>query len=135
MALLPDDETRVVLLPFPGEDALASDYINANYVDGYARAKEFIAAQAPTAATAADWWRLVWQERVRVVVALCALREAGLEKCFQYWPSAGGAAAHGPVAVTCAREDAFPDFVVRELRAARGDQTRQVSAHATPPPL
>ncbi|KAI6181813.1 hypothetical protein M3Y98_00869400 [Aphelenchoides besseyi] len=77
------DATRVVLkLNVPPE----TDYIHANYVrmDGVDRT--FIAAQGPLESTASDFWRMVFQENVEMIVMLCRCEENEKVKCFQYWP-------------------------------------------------
>ncbi|CAL1265307.1 unnamed protein product [Larinioides sclopetarius] len=77
------DQTRVRLssdLDIPG-----SDYINANFVEGYREKKLYICAQAPLKNTICDFWRMIWQQGVSVVVMLTGLEENGEEKCAQYW--------------------------------------------------
>lgn len=46
----------------------------------------FIAAQAPLNNTVGDFWQMVWQEGVRVVVMLTRLVEAHRHKSAMYWP-------------------------------------------------
>lgn len=59
------DHTRVVLkAEMPGD----SDYINANFVDGFDHKKAYISTQGPLERTIRDQWRVVWQEHVRVIV-------------------------------------------------------------------
>jgi len=52
-----------------------SDYINANYVDGYRRSGAYIATQAPLPETFADFWRMVWEQRCGAVVMMTRLEE------------------------------------------------------------
>lgn len=58
------EETRVVLK----SDSNESDYINANYVDGFDHIKAYISTQGPLEKTVKDQWRLLWQQKVRVIV-------------------------------------------------------------------
>jgi protein tyrosine phosphatase len=60
-----DDQTRVKLSSIEGEDG--SDYINATYVGLNA---EYIATQAPTPASLADFWRMVFERNSHIIVML-----------------------------------------------------------------
>lgn len=71
--VLPFDHSRVCLPSIPGVDG--SDYINANYVDGFARSREYICCQGPLKHTIHDFWRMVWTENTTVIVM--ATREIG----------------------------------------------------------
>lgn len=82
--VLPYESTRVCLEPIRGQDG--SDYINANYVDGYRLRNAYIATQAPLKATVDDFWRMVWEHNSTIIVMLTKLRENGQEKCEHYWP-------------------------------------------------
>nr|ACE75253.1 protein tyrosine phosphatase [Glyptapanteles flavicoxis] len=74
------DHSRVVL---DAEDG--SDYIHANWIDGFEEPKKFIATQGPMENTTADFWKLVWQQRCHVIVMLTPTIVNGEEKCHQYW--------------------------------------------------
>ncbi|CAH8616143.1 unnamed protein product [Schistosoma intercalatum] len=81
------DHSRVVLQSIdcvPG-----SDYINANYIDGYRRMNAYIATQGPTPETFSDFWRMIWEQRVSIIVMMTRLEERSRVKCDQYWPSRG----------------------------------------------
>nr|XP_027213329.1 tyrosine-protein phosphatase Lar-like [Penaeus vannamei] len=66
--VLPYDYNRVVLEPLP--DSPDSDYINASYVDSLLTPKAYVATQGPLENTIADFWRMAWQEKTRLIVML-----------------------------------------------------------------
>lgn len=41
----------------------------------------------PLECTVKDFWRMVWQENIAIVVMTTNIREKGTMKCFQYWPA------------------------------------------------
>ncbi|CAF3445160.1 unnamed protein product [Rotaria socialis] len=82
--ILPYENTRVCLSPIRGIDG--SDYINASYIDGYRLKNGYIATQGPLDETIEDFWRMIWEHNVTIIVMLTKLKEMGREKCAQYWP-------------------------------------------------
>ncbi|KAH8350288.1 hypothetical protein KR067_013028, partial [Drosophila pandora] len=78
----PDDKNRVIL----DIDAEGSDYINASFVDGHTRKKEYIATQGPKPESVMDFWRMVLQYNVRIIVQVTQFREGNIIKCHEYFP-------------------------------------------------
>ena len=60
------DHTRVILSQVEGVPH--SDYINANYLDGYQKKKAYIACQGPLPDTVNDFWRMVWEHRTGTII-------------------------------------------------------------------
>uniref|UniRef100_A0A671L0X8 Receptor-type tyrosine-protein phosphatase F n=1 Tax=Sinocyclocheilus anshuiensis TaxID=1608454 RepID=A0A671L0X8_9TELE len=81
------DHSRVVLTPVDGVPG--SDYINANYTDGYRKQNAYIATQGPLPETLSDFWRMVWEQRASTIVMMTRLEEKTRVKCDQYWPVRG----------------------------------------------
>ncbi|XP_039670689.1 receptor-type tyrosine-protein phosphatase F isoform X22 [Perca fluviatilis] len=91
------DHSRVVLTSV---DAVpGSDYINANYIDGYRKQNAYIATQGPLPETLSDFWRMVWEQRSHTIIMMTRLEEKSRVKCDQYWPSRG-TETYGMIQVT-----------------------------------
>ncbi|CAK1595494.1 unnamed protein product [Parnassius mnemosyne] len=112
------DQTRVKLSQVDGISG--SDYINANYVMGYKERKQFICAQGPTDTTVNDFWRMIWEHGLELIVMLTNLEEYSKVKCSKYWPDEGrGPRAFGNITVHHVTEKRYSDYIVRELRITK----------------
>ncbi|XP_053369169.1 receptor-type tyrosine-protein phosphatase S isoform X13 [Clarias gariepinus] len=104
------DHSRVILAPIDG--IAGSDYINANYIDGYRKQNAYIATQGPLPETFGDFWRMVWEQRAATVVMMTRLEEKSRIKCDQYWPSRG-TETYGMTQVTLLDTIELATFCVR----------------------
>uniref|UniRef100_A0A8C1CEH6 protein-tyrosine-phosphatase n=1 Tax=Cyprinus carpio carpio TaxID=630221 RepID=A0A8C1CEH6_CYPCA len=109
------DHSRVILQPM--EDDPSSDYINANYIDGYQRPSHYIATQGPVHETVYDFWRMIWQEQSACIVMVTNLVEVGRVKCYKYWPD--DAEVYGDFKVTFVEVEPLAEYVVRTFTLER----------------
>ncbi|ETE66696.1 Receptor-type tyrosine-protein phosphatase H, partial [Ophiophagus hannah] len=111
--VLPYDHARVQLT-LKQEDP-HSDYINASYMPGYKKEKEFIAAQGPLPATLHDFWRMIWEQRIATIVMLTNCVENGRVKCEHYWPLDYTPCTYDDIIVSVITETILPDWTIRDL--------------------
>jgi tyrosine-protein phosphatase 2/3 len=80
--IFPYDHTRVRLQNVPQGGC---DYFNASHVKASYSNRRYISTQAPIPATFTDFWRVIWEQDVRVIVMLTAEKEGGQVKAHPYW--------------------------------------------------
>nr|CAD7439153.1 unnamed protein product [Timema bartmani] len=122
------DHSRVLLSQIDGDPC--SDYINANFVDGYKQKNAFISTQGPLPKTTCDFWRMVWEQQVLMVVMTTRAVERGRTKCAQYWEEEeGGVSTHSNFQVTTGTIEQHPDYTVSSLRLTntKTQESREVS--------
>ncbi|XP_059477291.1 receptor-type tyrosine-protein phosphatase epsilon-like isoform X2 [Neocloeon triangulifer] len=117
------DETRVRLKV---RGAAVSDYINANYVDGFNKSKAYIATQGPKKTTLVDFWSMIWHESVDLIVMVANVIENGKVKCEKYWPDIEQTVCHGSFKIQNLSETIHLDFMERSLVISNGDESRQI---------
>lgn len=122
--ILAFDHSRVKLLPLDDEEG--SDYINANYMPGYQSKREYIAAQGPLPGTKDDFWRMIWEQNVSVVVMVTQAVERGRIKSEIYWPTGTDPVYFGDLVVQLRSESNLSDYILRILDVQLGEQKREV---------
>ena len=99
--LIPLEAHRVHILPrTPGAEG--SDYINATFLTGFSRLREFIITQHPIWDTVPDFWQMIWDHNVQTIVMLSSVID---EKEFpQFWPDKEDEADYGSFKVKLIEE-------------------------------
>lgn len=127
--ILPFDHSRVKLLPLDDEEG--SDFINANFIPGYTSRREYIATQGPLPATKDDFWRMVWEQNVDIIVMLTRCVEKGKRKCDEYWPEVVQEPVYsGDLILNVQSESTLSDYVIRIIEIKLKEQTRTVRQFA-----
>ncbi|CAG2170650.1 unnamed protein product, partial [Oppiella nova] len=153
---LSNDHT-IVKLDFKG-DVIGSDYINANFISGFNSDEEYIACQAPLHSTVNDFFRMIIEHNVRIVVTLTQCIEKGrlvTSKCEKYWPSSDDpddddmdrgddstgsntrsskkaipSMQFGDIAIELVSEEAIEsEFIIRELKLIKGDSHHSLTQY------
>lgn len=126
--VLPNEETRVVLQEIPNDPG--SDYINANFITGEkSNKKRYISTQGPLAHTITDFWRMIWEQHVSVIVMLTKEVENGKIKCNRYWPEEN-TLTFDNITVTFVKRQEEPQLIVRTFtvtNAQSPDVTRELT--------
>ncbi|KAL5277739.1 hypothetical protein ACFFRR_002766 [Megaselia abdita] len=107
-----------------------SDYINANFVDGYKQKNAYISTQGPLPKTSHDFWRMIWEQQCLLIVMTTRVMERGRIKCGQYWePLEDSVCQFGDYQVRTFSVDSNDDYTVAslQLRNVKTDEVRSVS--------
>ncbi|XP_016159648.1 PREDICTED: tyrosine-protein phosphatase non-receptor type 22 [Ficedula albicollis] len=123
--ILPFDHSRVELSLITSDTD--SHYINANFIKGVYGPRAYIATQGPLPTTVTDFWRMIWEYEVLVVVMACMEFEMGKKKCERYWAEVDGSPLHcGPFSITCEAEEKRNEYVIRTLKVTLNEATRTI---------
>lgn len=122
--MYPYDANRVILKV--DEGTTNSDYINASYVHGFDKKKEYIAAQGPfTQETVCDFWKMIWQQNCAKIIMLTNVEENGVMKCIKYWPETED--MYGIYRVKKDKEETSANYTVRKFHLSSRGMTKAVT--------
>ncbi|XP_030747282.1 receptor-type tyrosine-protein phosphatase beta-like isoform X3 [Sitophilus oryzae] len=117
--ILPWDHCRVKL-NIDEDDEICSDYINASYVKGYSNEVEYIATQGPLPGTCRDFWKMVIQENVTIIVMVSKFIENNRDKCYKYFPNNHQIMTVGDdIEVRCSTELHLGVYCIRTLQVKK----------------
>uniref|UniRef100_A0A7N8XVD9 Tyrosine-protein phosphatase non-receptor type 23 n=1 Tax=Mastacembelus armatus TaxID=205130 RepID=A0A7N8XVD9_9TELE len=117
--VMPYDLNRVVLQS--GKD----DYINASYVEDLSPyCPRLIATQAPLTGTAADFWLMVYEQKVSLIVMLVSEQELEKGKVLRYFPTERGQQlSQGPITLSLTTQKVTSTHVERMISLQYRDQS------------
>nr|XP_022306516.1 receptor-type tyrosine-protein phosphatase alpha-like isoform X4 [Crassostrea virginica] len=122
----PYDHSRVILTEKWTDND--NDYINANFIKNCNGDKAYIAAQGPKKVTLADFWRMIWQENVKLVVMLTNIVENGKNKCTQYWPEKDKGMDVGPCKIKLLEETEYAFHTYRKFTVQQNNSNTRTIA-------
>ncbi|XP_035307198.1 tyrosine-protein phosphatase non-receptor type 22 isoform X2 [Cricetulus griseus] len=123
--ILPYDHSLVELSLITSDED--SSYINANFIKGVYGPRAYIATQGPLSTTVLDFWRMIWEYRILVIVMACMEFEMGKKKCERYWAEPGETQLQfGPFSIFCEAEKKKSDYIIRTLKVKFNNKTRIV---------
>ncbi|XP_050352250.1 receptor-type tyrosine-protein phosphatase kappa [Nymphalis io] len=92
--VVPPDNFRPYLTSFQGNSF--TDYINAVFVDGYTKPREYIVTEWPLIRTQGEFWSLVYDYECAAVVVLC-VPPKNSQQYPPFWPEGRHSKKYGPV--------------------------------------
>ncbi|XP_072746407.1 receptor-type tyrosine-protein phosphatase H-like isoform X2 [Anoplolepis gracilipes] len=123
--ILPYDFSRVKLEVIDNDPN--TDYINASFIRGYTGEDEYIACQGPKEETTYDFWRMVDQYNINIIVMLTQLIEKGKEKCHQYYPAIRETFRYENMTIRCTSELDFRTYTQRTLVLQKENKKRNIT--------
>jgi protein tyrosine phosphatase len=106
-------------------DDIKNNYINANYINGFNKVKQFIACQGPKQNTIIDFWQMIWEQKVPIIVMLTDFVENNIKKCEVYFPL-NGEVIFGKFKIICEKYINEKYYEIRDLKITYNNETRKV---------
>ncbi|OCT75337.1 tyrosine-protein phosphatase non-receptor type 23 [Xenopus laevis] len=117
--IMPYDKNRIILQS--GKD----DYINASKIEDLSSyCPTIIATQAPLVGTASDFWLMIHEQKVSLIVMLVSEQEVLKQKVLRYFPlERGQPMVHGHITLTLTSQKVTDIHVERVLSLQYKDQS------------
>ncbi|CAF0942939.1 unnamed protein product [Brachionus calyciflorus] len=109
------------------------DYINASYIPGLKSNIQYIACQAPIKKTIGDFWKMVWERYIGVIIMLANVYEDQRgqmrKKCDVYWPNViNEKKEYGPVSIRLVSKIEEDEYIIRKI-VVEVDKIKQKVRH------
>uniref|UniRef100_A0A8C0H4Z1 Tyrosine-protein phosphatase non-receptor type 23 n=1 Tax=Chelonoidis abingdonii TaxID=106734 RepID=A0A8C0H4Z1_CHEAB len=117
--IMPYDKNRIILQS--GKD----DYINASKIEDLSSyCPTIIATQAPLVGTASDFWLMIYEQKVSLIVMLVSEQEIEKQKVVRYFPQERGQPmVQGPITLLLTSLKVAPTHVERMITLQFRDQS------------
>ncbi|XP_072904946.1 tyrosine-protein phosphatase non-receptor type 23 [Hemitrygon akajei] len=117
--IMPYDKNRIIIQS--GKD----DYINASMIEDLSSyCPRIIATQAPLVGTASDFWLMIYEQKVSLIVMLVSEQEVEKQKVVRYFPAERGQQiVHGPITLTLTTQKITQTHVERMIGLQYKDQS------------
>ncbi|XP_067887544.1 tyrosine-protein phosphatase non-receptor type 23 [Heterodontus francisci] len=117
--IMPYDKNRIIIQS--GKD----DYINASMIEDLSSyCPRIIATQAPLVGTASDFWLMIYEQKVSLIVMLVSEQEVEKQKVIRYFPTERGQqVVHGPITLTLTTQKITQTHVERMIGLQYRDQS------------
>lgn len=127
------DHSRVVL-PQINDDP-DTDYINANWIQGYKKDRGYVATQGPVPNSFISFWRMIWHVQAEVIVMVTHEIEKNRLKCHRYWPDPTSTPPvkklqYGSIFVTHISSVPHKNFTVRTFDVEQAGEVRRIKQFA-----
>ncbi|MBN3324482.1 PTPRC phosphatase, partial [Atractosteus spatula] len=108
------------------DDEDSTKYINASFMDGYWGQRSLIAAQGPLPDTIADFWQMVFQKKIKIIVMLTECIEGDKDFCSKYWHDEKK--LYDEIEVGVVDYNVCPEYIIRsiEIKHTKRKESRRI---------
>uniref|UniRef100_W5MLN4 Receptor-type tyrosine-protein phosphatase C n=1 Tax=Lepisosteus oculatus TaxID=7918 RepID=W5MLN4_LEPOC len=108
------------------DDEDSTKYINASFMDGYWGQRSLIAAQGPLPDTIADFWQMVFQKKIKIIVMLTECTEGDKDFCSKYWHDEKK--LYDEIEVGVVDYNVCPEYIIRsiEIKHTKRKESRRI---------
>jgi len=128
--ILPYEENRVKLTPTKENK---HGYINASHIHmTFGSMKQhYIAAQGPLPTTTLDFWQMVYEQNIHLIVMVTNFTETGVQKCYTYLPLSNepnkNTIRFGDYEIVCNYTSILPTYITSSLTLNYNGHKRNVT--------
>lgn len=118
-SIVAPDAHRVIIKSTHGLGT--TDFINALFLDSYARKDAFIVTQTPLVSTVGDFWKMIYDHEVNTIVAMNG-PDFHEDTLAVYWPGDNSSTSYGTFLVDSIKVTETRSMIIRELQLTGAHQ-------------